>query len=613
MAGTASSTKGVEIVFGIGSSGTRTLCCLVAVMAGAGIVGGAGAASRQATDPCGIPIAAPVWIDYAEGSVAPDVRALFAQPGVVVTASGTVIPKQFRDKGAATTYFELHLPTLAGQPTDPSDPGSIDATADALFQRASASTACATPVIALNELFGESLKTPWSPSNTTYRANVLELMKRLHDRGARPVLFVHGDPNTDGTAADWWRQAASVGSIVYELYFSGARLSELGPVLGARRVREGGRSFVAQFHGIGIPEGKLGIALGFHSARVAGIGGRQGLEPVEAWLRVVKWQAIATAQVAKETGLGSIWSWGWALFGADDPDKLVTACAYLWARDPKLCDAPTKAGPAFNASRTEGQILLPAGATCTFDGGTVSTSDVDGLAAVLHNRHEALSAAFSSAVLQSGAAVPDAAVASAEQAAIARFRGGRRGFLEALTRSRATLAVAREVIRDELRRRATAQKLASSGGGETTLQWTAEHEASAVATAICLHDDLPGGGDFPISEDREVGVVPVLARLRFLFGDRAAPARPSAPVATSGGAGIVALSWSYGAEPDLAGYRVYRSTASGGPYQPVGPFLDRPALIDSIPRGTTAYYVVRAVDTSGNASAPSAEVAATTG
>jgi hypothetical protein len=216
-------------------------------------------------------------------------------------------------------------------------------------------------------------------------------------------------------------------------------------------------------------------------------------------------------------------------------------------------------------------------------------------------------------VLQSGAAVPDAAVASAEQAAIARFRGGRRGFLEALTRSRATLAVAREVIRDELRRRATAQKLASSGGGETTLQWTAEHEASAVATAICLHDDLPGGGDFPISEDREVGVVPVLARLRFLFGDRAAPARPSAPVATSGGAGIVALSWSYGAEPDLAGYRVYRSTASGGPYQPVGPFLDRPALIDSIPRGTTAYYVVRAVDTSGNASAPSAEVAATTG
>jgi hypothetical protein len=376
-------------------------------------------------------------------------------------------------------------------------------------------------------------------------------------------------------------------------------------------VREGARAFVAQFHGIGIDTSKLGIALGFHSARVAGIGGRQGLEPVEAWLRVVKWQAIATAQVAKEAGLGSIWSWGWALFGAQDPDKLVTACVYLWARDPKLCDAPAKAGPAFNASRTEGQIALPPGATCTLDHGTVATADVDGLAAVVRDRHEALSAAFARAVLQSAATVPDAAVSTAEQAAVARFRGKRRGYLEALTRSHATLAVARGVIADELRRRAIAQKLASSGGGETTLQWSAEREASAVATAICLHDDLPGGGDFPVSEDREVGVVPVLARLRFLFGDRTAPAQPSTPGAVSGGAGIVALSWSYGAEPDLAGYRVYRSTTSGGPYQPVGPFLDRPSFVDpTVPRGTRAYYVVRAFDTSGNAGAPSAEVSA---
>jgi hypothetical protein len=601
------------MVFRTPRSSARSLCCLLVVFTGAFVVGGAGAA-RQATDPCGIPTTAPVWIDYAEGSVAPDIRALFAQPGVVVTASGTVIPRQFRDKGAATTYFELHLPTLVGQPADPNDPASIDATADALFQRASASTACATPIVALNELFGESLKTPWSSANATYRANLLELMKQLHVRGARPVLFVHGDPNTDGAAADWWRQVANAGSIVYELYFDGTRLSALGPVLGSRRVREGARGFVAQFKGIGIDPAKLGIALGFHSARVAGIGGRQGLEPVEAWLRVVKWEALSTAQVAKETGLASIWSWGWALFGANDPDKLVTACAYLWARDSKLCDAPSKAGPAFNTSRTEGQIVLPVGATCAYDGGTVATAAVDGLAAVLHNRHEAISAAFSSAVLRSGATVPDAAVTIAEQAAIARFRAKQRGYLEALTRSHATLAVARAVIRDELLRRATAQKLALSGGGETTLQWTAEHEASAVATAICLHDDLPGGGDFPVSENREVGVVPVLQRLRFLFGDRTAPAAPSTPTALPGGLGIITLTWSYGAEPDLAGYRVYRSTTSGSGYQPVGPFLDRPIFVDTTaPRGTAVYYVIRAFDTSVNTSAQSAEVAATAG
>src|SRR6476659_8353816 len=167
------------MVFRIRRSGTQLVVFLV-VLAGAS---SAGAAPRQATDPCGIPTTDPVWIDYAEGSVAPDVRALFAQPGVVVTASGTVIPKAFRDHGAATTYFELHLPDLVGQPGDPNDPASIDAIAEALFQRASVSTACATPVIALNELFGESLKTPWSASNASYRANVLELMKRLAGRG----------------------------------------------------------------------------------------------------------------------------------------------------------------------------------------------------------------------------------------------------------------------------------------------------------------------------------------------------------------------------------------------------------------------------------------------
>jgi hypothetical protein len=587
---------------------------LFAAIAAAVVVGGlpgeAGARHLQGRDACGIPTTGPVWIDYAEGSVAPDVRALFAQPGVVVTASGIAIPKYFRDHGAATTYFELHLPNLVGQPADPNDPASIDGVADALFARASVSTGCATPVIALNELFGESLKTPWSTANATYRANVLELMKRLHDRGARPVLFAHGDPNTDGAAADWWRQVSRVGSIVYELYFSGQRLSELGPVLGARRVREGGRGFVSQFHGIGIETSKLGIALGFHSALTLGIGGRQGLEPVEAWLRVVKWEAIATAQVAKETGLASIWSWGWALFGATDPDKLVTACVYLWARDPSLCDAPGKEGPAFNTSRTEGQIVLPAGATCTFGGGTVKTVDLDALAAVTRNRRSALSVVFARNVLQAAGAVPEQDVLKVESNAISRFHGGRRGFLEALTRSHATLPAARALIRDELGRRALAAKLASSGEG--ALQWEAEHEASAADTAICLHDDLPGSGDFPISENREVGVVPVLQRLPFLFSDRTAPAAPSTPAATPVGPGIVSLSWSYGSEPDLAGYRVYRSATSGSGYQPIGPFLDRPAYVDAtVPRGAAVYYVIRAVDTSGNVSASSGEVAAT--
>ena len=593
-----------------GMCGPRIFVLLLALAAGAALAGGAGGAPRQAKDPCGIPTTGPVWIDYTEGSVAPDVRALFAHPGMVVTASGTAIPKYFRDHGAATTYWVLHLPQLVGDPSEPADPASIDPAADRLYKLAAASTACSAPTIALNELFGPSLKTPWSASNTTYRADVLALMKGLADRGAKPVLFVHGDPSTDGAAADWWRQVAQVGSIVYELYFNGAHLSELGPVIGARRVRQGGRSLVAQFHGIGIEPSKLGIALGFHSARAIGIGGRQGLEPVEAWLRVVKWQALATKQVAEETGVASIWSWGWALFGADDPDKVVTACVYLWARAPSLCDAPTKAGSAFNASRAEGQIVLPAGVSCSFAAGHVQSAPVDALAAVIHSKHLALSAVFARVALRAAAPVPLRDVLAVEQQAIDRsFQGNRRAYLDALARDHATLGVARGVIRDELRRRAIATRLAAEGSPETTLQWIVDDEAKEVDTAICLHDDLPGAGGFPRTDAREVGVVPVLQKLPYLFGDRQAPATPALTVTP--GAANVTLAWAFGAEPDLAGYRVYRSSTSGGPYQPVGPFLDRPAFIDTTaPRGAIAYYVVRAVDTSGNVSEPSAEVSA---
>jgi bacillopeptidase F len=128
----------------------------------------------------------------------------------------------------------------------------------------------------------------------------------------------------------------------------------------------------------------------------------------------------------------------------------------------------------------------------------------------------------------------------------------------------------------------------------------------APATAICLEDELPGTGDFPISEDREVDVVPVVQKLPFLFSDRTAPAAPSTPMVTD--AGSVTLNWSYDSEPDLAGYRVYRSSSSGGGYQPIGPFLARPFLDTTPPLGKTAYYVVRAFDTSGNESTPSPEV-----
>jgi hypothetical protein len=74
----------------------------------------------------------------------------------------------------------------------------------------------------------------------------------------------------------------------------------------------------------------------------------------------------------------------------------------------------------------------------------------------------------------------------------------------------------------------------------------------------------------------------------------------------------VDLSWSINAEPDLAGYRVYRSEQQDDKAQLVTPdLLLSPAYRDtSVSGGHPFWYRVTAVDRSGNESAPSPPVAA---
>jgi Purple acid Phosphatase, N-terminal domain/Bacterial Ig domain len=93
------------------------------------------------------------------------------------------------------------------------------------------------------------------------------------------------------------------------------------------------------------------------------------------------------------------------------------------------------------------------------------------------------------------------------------------------------------------------------------------------------------------------------------------PAAPSgvkltAPAVPSNG-GYLDVSWDANAETDLAGYAVYRSTTTGGPYTKVGSASRSFHRDDGLNIGTTVYYVVTAVDTAGNESAFSAEVSGT--
>ena len=91
---------------------------------------------------------------------------------------------------------------------------------------------------------------------------------------------------------------------------------------------------------------------------------------------------------------------------------------------------------------------------------------------------------------------------------------------------------------------------------------------------------------------------------------------PSAPAGVTASAGDtrVALEWSASTERDIAGYNVYRSTISGDRYwrrhgQLTYPPIAATAFTDTrLANGATYYYVVTAIDSSGNESHPSVEV-----
>jgi hypothetical protein len=92
------------------------------------------------------------------------------------------------------------------------------------------------------------------------------------------------------------------------------------------------------------------------------------------------------------------------------------------------------------------------------------------------------------------------------------------------------------------------------------------------------------------------------------MGDKGGPTPTPTPPATHG----VNLAWT--ASPSVViGYNVYRSSQSGGPYQPLNATLvASPAYTDSnVQAGQRYFYVVTAMDSSGGESSFSNEASAT--
>ena len=223
---------------------------------------------------------------------------MLARPGIVAATSTGEYPARLRAQGAQTIYWDMNLRLRVGTTTEPYDPATIEERANRLFVFAASQTQCATPWIALNELNGANLETPWTPNNAQYRDNVLRLVRALAARGARPFLLISSTPYT-GTdeAATWWRNVAAVSDVVPEVYFNGRSLAGQGPLLANRRLRAGLRRGVARLVEIGIPVTRIGLMLGFQSA--AGTGGREGLRPREEWFRV---DQVAGAGRARDRG-----------------------------------------------------------------------------------------------------------------------------------------------------------------------------------------------------------------------------------------------------------------------------------------------------------------------
>jgi hypothetical protein len=399
---------------------------------------------------CGIPATQPVWFDFGQTYLEP----VFGKTGIVIGTSTGDWPAHMRSLGAATVYFDLNLKNRVGTPTKPTDTSTMADRAQRLFAFASQQTGCSTPVVVFNELAGPGLVTPWSDTNAQYRANVLALIQDIAALGAKPVLLIPAAAYTGGDALTWWQQVAQVAEIVREVYVPATATWKQGPTLGNRMLREHYRDAVSNLTQIGIPPNKVGIMISM--ATTKGFGGRNGLEPVGAWYQVIKWQVLAAQEVAAETGIASVWSWGWGRWsvGEQDPDKGHAACVWLWARSASLCDAPRQLGPQFETSLREGQLsLLSAQTQCLIGTRALTTGAIDELQALTGDRETAYSAVYERLVESTYAPVSTSAVLGAERAVIAqRFHGSRGGYVAALRAAHASVAIARGVLGDELRR-----------------------------------------------------------------------------------------------------------------------------------------------------------------
>jgi hypothetical protein len=147
------------------------------------------------------------------------------------------------------------------------------------------------------------------------------------------------------------------------------------------------------------------------------------------------------------------------------------------------------------------------------------------------------------------------------------------------------------------------------GGTPTLFDQASSLPEGTGTTSYVPSLDLPEGDYSWRARATDVQPGPWMASAHFSVAFDHPPAAPTGLVATPGDARVT-LAWNPSPEPDVIGYRVYRSLVSGGPYAAIADTTS-PAHVDlTVTNGVTYFYAVTARDAVFE-SVSSAEVAAT--
>src|SRR6185436_18742841 len=118
----------------------KRLGVLVAVALALALTGGKGAPAQQLQANCSLFGKAPLWLDFADGSV--PFWNMFAKPGITALASNFIFPPKLRAGGAQTAYFDLYLNRRVGTTSKPADPATIVDKANKFYEYAAQAMDC---------------------------------------------------------------------------------------------------------------------------------------------------------------------------------------------------------------------------------------------------------------------------------------------------------------------------------------------------------------------------------------------------------------------------------------------------------------------------------------